>query len=218
LLKDLKTSIGSETNSEDSGSFSTLNSQDITVSPSLNSLVSFNKNINSPINLKKKGLKQIIQNNFHKVSNIFNSKNQNKIEENLSNTELDKVFEDINQSCDVIIDDNNIGITAEFDDNSESLLYDDFNNEDNIPYCDNNYRDNMKTASFDEYSKSIECKIEDIVLIKSENTKLDDLNEVCIEQTIVDNTVHHDIIEPIIEEQTVVKNDKKKKRSNKKKK
>jgi hypothetical protein len=76
----------------------------------------------------------------------------------------------------------------------------------------------MKTASFDEYSKSIECKIEDTDLIKSENTILDDLNEVCIEQTIVDNTVHHDIIEPIIEEQTVVKSDKKKKRSNKKKK
>ena len=29
----------------------------------------------------------------------------------------------------------------------------------------------MKTASFDEYSKSIECKIEDTDLIKSENYK-----------------------------------------------
>ena len=154
LLKDLKTSIGSETNSEDSGnsgSFSTLNSQEKSVnSPSLNSLassLSFNKDKKSPLNLKKKGLKQIIQNNFHKVSNMFdrfNSKNQNSIEENLSNTELDKLFADINQSCDLIIDDNNIGITVgnyvDNDGNAEALLYEDFNNEDNIPYCDNNYR------------------------------------------------------------------------------
>ena len=101
---------------------------------------------------------------------------------------------------------------------TETLLYEDFNNEDNIPYCDNNYRENMKTASSDECSKPTECKIEIPDVIKSENTKLDDLNEDDIEQTIVANTAQDDIVEPIIEESTVVKNDKKKKRAYKKKK
>jgi hypothetical protein len=216
LLKDLKTSIGSETNSEDSGSFLTLNSLDKPVTPSsLNSLassLSHNNDKKTPLNLKKKGFKQIIQSNFHKVSNIFNSKNKNSVEENLSNTELDKLFEDINQSCDLIIDDKIIGITADYyenkDNESEPLLYEDFNNEDIIPYCDNNYRENMKTSSLDNCSKPIESNIEEY----------DDLNNDDIEQTILSNTAQDDIVEPIIEELTVLKNDKKKKRSNKKKK
>lgn len=226
LLKDLKTSIGSETNSEDSGnsgSFSTLTSQDKPVnSPSLNSLtssLSFNKNKNSPVNLKKKGLKQIIQNNFHKVSNMFNSKNKTSIEENLSNNELDKVFADINQSCDLIIHDNNIGMTAEYyehkEDSSETLLYEDFNNEDNIPYCDNNYRENMKTVGLDDCSKLTEFKIEQEFVIKHENKKLDDLNKDDIQNEEFNN-IQYDIRQPMIEE-TIAKSDKKKKRSNKKK-
>jgi hypothetical protein len=219
LLKDLKTSIGSETNSEDSGNSDSFSTLEKPVTPSsLNSLassISHNKEKNTTLNLKKKGFKQIIENNFHKVSNMFdmfNSKNKTNIEENISNTELDKLFADINQSCDLIIDDNNVGITADYyedkDGDSETLLYEDFNNEDNVPYCDNDYRENMKTTSLDENSKPIEIKIEDSA----------NLNKDGIEQIIVANNVQDHIVDPVIEEQVLVKNDKKKKRSNKKKK
>jgi hypothetical protein len=39
---------------------------------------------------------------------MFNTKNQNVVEDKLSNNELDKMFANINQSCDLIIDDNTL--------------------------------------------------------------------------------------------------------------
>jgi hypothetical protein len=153
-------------------------------------LASFNKDIKTPFNLKKKGLKNIIQNNFHKISNIFNSKNQPIIEENLSSAELDKVFEDINQSCDLIIDDNNIEINVHnYEDEcveSDTTLYHEFNNTDDIPYCDNNYRENMKTSSIDDVDKDINEK----------NTS--------------SNIDHDDIRKSMTEKPSIVKNDNKK--------
>jgi hypothetical protein len=247
LLKDLKTSIGSETNSEDSSSSSDSklkfkNNHSINFpSPanSLSSSVSFNNENNSPLNLKRKGFKKIFQNNFHKVStmfDMFNSKNQTTSEDKLSNNELDKMFADINQSCDLIIDDNNIGVTVDYyeqkDSDSETLLYQDFNNEDNIPYYDNDYRENIKTNSLDnkdcelikEECKDEECKDEEckdeganvtelndeINSLKNEDVNTDHLNSICESQP----EIVHTIEEPL----TSAKSDKKKKRSNKKKK
>ncbi len=99
LLKDLKTSIGSETNSEDSNN----NSNDVgdtieldqiySFSPtnSVNSLSSFNNN-------EKKDIKMILRKNVHNVINMLKI---NKTDDN----DVDKLFTDINQSCDLIIND-----------------------------------------------------------------------------------------------------------------
>jgi hypothetical protein len=231
LLKDLKTSIGSETNSEDSGnegSLSSLKSEQNTDSSSpLNSLASsvlINNESYSPVNLKKKGFKRIFQNNFHKISNMFNYKSQNAVEDKLSNHELDKMFEDINNSCDLIIDDNNVGLTVDYyerkDSESETLLYKDFNNEDNIPYYDNSYRENIKSASSEnvgDISKIPENKQDDIC-VNSDNVTLNN-NDILEKPDLnIIQTEPITTLESIVEEPEVVKSDKKKKRSNKKKK
>jgi hypothetical protein len=155
LLKDLKTSIGSETNSEDSGSSSGSKNK-IFESPfhSLTSLASFQKK--SSIHLKKPDL-----NNFHNVSNTDNIENIENIEnidntDNIDNNDVERIFTNINQSCDLIINDNNIGLVIdESDIDSGSLLYKDFNNEDIIPYYDNNYRENIKTTSSEHIDPDI---------------------------------------------------------------
>ncbi len=232
LLKDLKTSIGSETNSEDSGnseSNSSLKYQENRQSPlsltSSSSILSLNNDKKSLVNANKKGLKQIIKNNIHKITNMFNCKPQNIIEDKLNNQELDKMFEDINNSCDLIIDDNNIGININYyehkDCDSETSLYKDFNVEENIPYYDNDYRENMKSNSLENIklpeNKEIktynEDKFENVDIIEPNKNEIIEKLElkICQIEPSKDSETN---TEKLVE----VKSEKKKKRSNKKKK
>ena len=95
LLKDLKTSIGSETNSEDTMS-------DSQPSP----LQEIDK-----VKPDKKTYKDIFKHGVKKVSNIlnlFNKPKDNDTNTMLSNNELDSLFFDINKSCEDIINEDNI--------------------------------------------------------------------------------------------------------------
>ncbi len=122
LLNDLKTSIGSETNSEvssidsnaglntpkntprdnDELKFEEIHSS--TFNDLNNSISAFNF---SPATLEKRNLKNIFQNNVHKVSTALQMRNSktDDINPKISNSELDKIFSGINNSCDSIIND-----------------------------------------------------------------------------------------------------------------
>ena len=121
LLKELKTSIGSETNSEVSdgskSNIGTPSSKPLENSHSLVSLafpssensVSTNKSISSSnLNVEngKKDYKKIFQRNVHKVTDILQickpKKNQ-IIETRLSDKEIQEMFYGIEESCDSII-------------------------------------------------------------------------------------------------------------------
>lgn len=104
LLRELKTSIGSETNS-DASSHSDMDGKTPPNTPDQR------VNINQPP--EKKDLKQIFQRSVHKVNNIlsmFRPKyEQPAIEDNssnLSDTEIDELFCGIQESCDSIIFEN----------------------------------------------------------------------------------------------------------------
>jgi len=129
LLKELKTSIGSETNSEEDSSESDVrlntpinistNREEITFED-IHSLPNTRENINNSASIfelpqkdiEKRNLKKIFQTNVHKVSNTLNllkfknnPKTDNIIDSKISNTDLDKIFSGINKSCDSIIND-----------------------------------------------------------------------------------------------------------------
>ena len=134
LLKDIKTSIGSETNSENSSedSKSTLNSHlSLQFENLTNSLISPVKkytdihlslsNVSSlEDNTKtvKKTYKDLFKKNVHKVTNMLQlckPKEEKTHDPNVLNTDLDTIFSGINKSCDSIIDSNeNIGLNIEF--------------------------------------------------------------------------------------------------------
>jgi hypothetical protein len=94
LLKDIKRSIGSETNSENSSEGS----------------------INE---LEKKDYRHLFKKNVNKVTNILQlcKPKQEKMKEDeihISNDDIDTIFSGINKSCDSIIDNNeNIGLNIE---------------------------------------------------------------------------------------------------------
>jgi len=129
LLKDLKISIGSETNSEVSNesikSTSTHNSpnfperlinksteSDVSKSPlEINGLNKTNSFINmNIIPREKKDYRKIFQKNVNKVSNILQlcmPKENSVIDPKVSSEEIENIFLDIDKSCDSIIGDNN---------------------------------------------------------------------------------------------------------------
>jgi hypothetical protein len=125
LLKELKTSIGSETNSEIScdGSKSSTNSptsQSFDVSESLLSLafpssMDTNNQVKSmsllnsmPLSLvkEKKDYKNLFQRNVHKVTNLLQlckPKQEKPVEFKVTDKEIEDMFYDIEESCDSII-------------------------------------------------------------------------------------------------------------------
>lgn len=117
LLKELKISIGSETNSEaESEEFKS----DVISTDNVSKL-------GSPLELEvnsksvKRGFKNMIQKSVAKISNILSiSKPKQTISPNpnLSNEELEQIFSVINKSCDSIIFDdlNSVGINLENND------------------------------------------------------------------------------------------------------
>jgi hypothetical protein len=129
LLRDLKTSIGSETNSEVSstGSKSSLNTptnliidnndfkfEENHTLPLTDELLKKQVSIKfSPINREKRDIKKLFQKNVHKVSNMLQlckPKAEDIIEPSISNSDLQKIFSGINQSCDSIINNSNVYI------------------------------------------------------------------------------------------------------------
>lgn len=152
LLRELKVSIGSETNSEVSseGGKSNGSPYSFTVE-NVNNMVlnQYSKNnlINDEIiGAEKKDLKKIFQKNVHKVTNILQlckPKNNKVFEPKISNEELDNMFYGIEQSCDQIINDNsehsnisrNNTISTDIIDYCEQpreniqIIYDDKNND-----------------------------------------------------------------------------------------
>ena len=114
LLKELKTSIGSESNSDDSKSKT--NSSPLETSPSLLSLLYqspenkdvINKSTSflSNIDKDKKNYKKIFQKNVHKVTDIlhlFKQKKNKNDEQNFTDKEIEEAFYGIDESCDSII-------------------------------------------------------------------------------------------------------------------
>lgn len=197
LLKDLKTSIGSETNSEaSSGSKSSLNTptnmyndrdelkfEDIHMLPLMrentnNSLSMFDF---SPRHREKRDLKKIFQTNVHKVTNMLNlckPKTDDIIDSKISNTDLEKIFSGINKSCDSIINKNL---------NNETIIQ----KTDDMPYLPidfENYNEEIefihdlnKDSTIDELLKSVED-------IPVENVKIN-INEIHSgENKIIDTT------------------------------
>ncbi len=152
LLRELKVSIGSETNSEVSseGGKSNGSPYSFTVE-NVNNMVlnQYSKNnlINDEIiGAEKKDLKKIFQKNVHKVTNILQlckPKNNKVFEPKISNEELDNMFYGIEQSCDQIINNNsehstmsrNNTISTDIIDYCEQpreniqIIYDDKNND-----------------------------------------------------------------------------------------
>ena len=173
LLKDLKTSIGSETNSEVStGSKSSLNTpinmyndkeeikfEDIHMLPLIRENTNNSASIFdfSPKHREKRDFKKIFQTNVHKVTNMLNlckPKTDDIIDTKISNSDLQKIFSGINQSCDSIINKTN----DNDNDNTEkqnSLPY--------LPIDFENYNEEMdfihdmnKDSTIDELLKPVE--------------------------------------------------------------
>jgi len=139
LLKNLKTSIGSETNSEDSN-HSKNNSNSTT------SISSLEGHDDKP--LKKSSFKQTLKNNFHTVSSMLGIKPSKPSFKEIN--DVDKLFTDINQSCDLIINDTNEVLTIDYYNDTDAMLYKNFSNNDIIPFCDNDYREIIKSSSIDK--------------------------------------------------------------------
>ena len=126
LLKELKTSIGSETNSENSDVsllsdrtqenspvklseqnllLNTLTPIDIIGRSKSNSFINMNM---TPIekNVDKKNYKQIFKKNVHKVTDLLQlckPKKEQNIEQKISDVDISRIFSGIEESCDSII-------------------------------------------------------------------------------------------------------------------
>jgi hypothetical protein len=177
LLKDLKTSIGSETNSEvSSGSKSSLNTptivnsdidyiklEDIKMSPLNMDNININSISSSPIYREKRDIKKIFKTNVHKVTNMLKlckSKPEDIIDAKISNSDLQKIFSGINKSCDSIIND---------DDNNLTIK-----NIDDIPYLPidfENYNEDFELINDknDKYTIDKLSKTDDNVIINLPN-------------------------------------------------
>jgi hypothetical protein len=194
LLKDLKTSIGSETNSEIStGSKSSLNTltnmnietdeinfEDIHMSP-LNmenvdntvSMFSF-----SPRLREKRDFKTMVQKNVYKVSSMFNlckPKIDDIIDTKISNSDLQKIFSGINQSCDSIINKTNDNDATDKQDNMPYLPIDIENYNEELDFI----HDINKDSTIDELLKSVE----DVTANITENTITEKITNENIQAT-----------------------------------
>ena len=213
LLKDIKTSIGSETNSENSseGSKSNLNSP-LSI-PFMNSqinLISPDKKFQSEklsvstistlldnSQNEKKNLRNIFKKNIHKVTNMLQlcKPRLDKIQDpEMSNSDLDNIFNGINKSCDSIIDNNdnnvnnNIGLNIEFldeKDNKNTLLSHDIDNEEKSDFKPIYFK--LQNPDIHDISKDIE---ENIIL---------DNNELVVEEEKVDE--EEKVIEEKVDEE-----------------
>jgi len=124
LLKELKTSIGSETNSEiscDGSKSSSGNQEGLDVSKSLASLafpspIQINDKINTSSNLnifqssdikEKKDYKSIFKRNVHKVTNLLQlykpNKQEKMVDNKVTDKEIQEMFNGIEETCDSII-------------------------------------------------------------------------------------------------------------------
>jgi hypothetical protein len=193
LLKDIKISIGSETNSENSE-----NSEDS--KSKLNSLLSHNyekfqtniitpdikydntksslSNINTLLDntqAKKKHLKSIFKKNVYKVSNILQlckPKSQQIQNSQILSDDVDKIFYGINKSCDNIIETNeNKGLTVEnLDSKYNKETYEEYNFSSDILKSDDSifkqisiYNDNYIVDS---------NSVEEVKIYNNEKTKI----------------------------------------------
>jgi hypothetical protein len=206
LLNELKTSIGSESNSEN---FSDISKSSSTSNLSINYEKDKNNssNINTVIEnsaINKKDYKSLFKKNVHKVTNIlqlFKHKNNNIEQSTLYETDLQNIFSDINKSCDSIIDSNeNIGLNIEFIDSknnkNESISFD-TESEDKT---DSNYFD------FNKHQKSFKYILKDIaeneILKQQENViEMEDNKEV----VELDKTTREEVNPEIAIEQPATK-------------
>lgn len=190
LLRDLKTSIGSETNSEIScdGSRSSSNSQQgIELSPiTFSSPVNSNNKLNSlgeintsniqqlAIVKEKKDYKKIFQRNVHKVTNLLQlckPKQDVIVNSKATDKEIQEMFDGIEETCDSIINENS---------------------ENNLTFEQGNI--SLHIHSFDK--EDINTK-EDISVIYNENKELN------IENGLKNNEQHsHIMIDTLLVQET----------------
>lgn len=154
LLKDLKTSIGSETSSEASHSSGSRTCLDTFLDNNNKTTLQSNFKANTDVIEKdnKKNLKQLFKKNVQNITNVFKlNKPSTKLSEphhNINN--INQLFSEINNSCDMIINDNiGLNIYTEIQDDNTEIQSDDskellYNNFDNnvIEYFDYDKNDN----------------------------------------------------------------------------
>ena len=174
LLRDLKTSIGSDTNSDvSSESFSSLNSpKNLMVSTNDFKFKDLHKlHLNDELlkqqvndinftsnNREKHDLKQLFKKNVHKVTNnmlqLFKPKPKKNLDSSISYDDLQKIFSGINQSCDSIINNvnSNVELVIQREDDMSYLpiVFDNDNDDKEI----NNTND--RDSTIDKLLKSVE--------------------------------------------------------------
>lgn len=209
LLKELKTSIGSETNSEVSIHDSNVDIGENVNYPSPLSLSSSSQNIHFTKNIEaEKGLTSF-------RSSLPNVYEKPTIEPKISNSDIDQLFSNINYSCDLIINDN-IGLSIdsdedkEEDNNSVILSYNNFqDNKEQVEYYDYNHKENTIQIKTTINNTSEDTHVE--------NTLVEDVNNETYPEN---NDVNNGLLQPNSNEiitDNPTKVDNKKKRVNKKK-
>ena len=227
LLKDIKISIGSETNSENSSENSNLE----LASESIINFENFNSIVNPEIKydntklsvstlntlsekseIEKSSLKTVFKKNVHKVSNmlkLFKSKPDKIYNPKLLDNDLNNIFSGINKSCDSIIENNqNIGFNIENldlnDKKNEFMNFDTDKEENNIIY-DNNLREELKVDDEEEVKVD-----EEEVKVDEEEVKVDEEEEMKVDEEEVkvdEEEVKVDEEEVKVDEEEVIKVD-----------
>ena len=168
LLHELKTSIGSETNSESSdGSKSS---------------------VNTP-NKQKNDYKKIFQKNVHKVTNILQlckPKKDKIVQPKLTDNEIEEIFYGIEESCDSIINEND-KYNYVLENNNIALHIESFDNQDIkannfIPLNFEEYKSLNGEKNNEEINNSL--KIENVIL-EQDDIIIDEKNES--EQPIIND-------------------------------
>ena len=236
LLKDLKTSIGSETNSDASSECSkTLTNSSMPNTPKLDSTIMSIQSL-SPINIsssaiantiskspylnsdyklkEKKGYKNLLKRNVHKVTdmlNFFKSKKDEVLNSELSNMEIDKMFNGIEESCDSIIFEKNDSRFALKPDNI-GLRVDSFDTiieeKSSEPVENSNSNDNnneINKLNNENNETNIGLVIEDNTMVENEiltDRHEEELNEKDVEQEqeVQEQEIQEEVQEEIQEE------------------
>lgn len=197
LLKELKTSIGSESNSENGSDISKSSSHsnldiDVVVSSKYDDRTLSNINtLSETAPLNKKNYKNLFKKNVHKVTNmlLFKPKIDKAKNQQLSDSDLQNIFSGIDKSCDSIIDNNeNIGLNIEYaeskDDKSQYMSFD----------TDIDDKNHVKPFDFNKHNTTFQHILKDNnqneTIINENKT-----NEITVEEDVdEDKETHEEII------------------------
>jgi hypothetical protein len=220
LLKELKTSIGSETNSEASSDISKssqdspsklsetnllLNSQlssaDIKTRSKSNSFISMNMTQINTTPINKKNFKQIFKNNVHKVTDMLQlckPKKTDTIDQKISDIEIHRMFSGIEETCDSIIFEtpksDNIGLHIDSFDISEEKIDEDHEKKDDNIVEDNIVEDNIADDNIAD-DNIADNNIADNNIVEDNIAERKNPDENLINETIIDEKINIESVE-----------------------